>query len=81
MNKNTSRLQIISDAVCGVLMLASILTFLLVGIFVPDSWHPMWVILPSAGLMCGIISIITGAIVKCKGLKEEHKEIENVEEQ
>lgn len=69
MNKKTTKIQIISDAICGVLMLASILTFLLVGIFVPDSWHPMWVILPSAGLTCGIVSIITSAIVNCRNLK------------
>ncbi len=69
MNKKTTKLQIISDAICGVLMLVSILTFLLVGIFVPDSWHPMWVVLPSAGLTCGIISIITSAIVNCKNIK------------
>ena len=80
MNKNTSKLQIISDAVCGILMLASILTFLLVGIFVPDSWHPMWVILPSSGLMCGIVSIITNAIVKCKSLKEVKEESKDIEE-
>lgn len=80
MNKHTSKLQIISDAVCGVLMLASILTFLLVGIFVPNSWHPMWVILPSAGLTCGIVSIITGAIVKCRDLKSNLAKQEEVEE-
>lgn len=81
MSKKTNKLQIICDAVCGVLMLTSILVFLLVGIFVPDSWHPVWVILPSSGLLCGIVSIIVNAIVNCQIVKNvEEKKEENTEE-
>ncbi|MBE5738450.1 MAG: hypothetical protein E7354_01805 [Clostridiales bacterium] len=76
-----NKLQIISNACCGVLMLIAILVFLLVGIFVPDSWHPVWVVLPASGLVCGIISIIVTAIVNCKNLKETTKEISDIKDE
>ena len=52
-----TKAQIISDAVCGVLMLVSLLEFILVGIFA-NVWHPTWIVIPCSGLVCGIISII-----------------------
>ena len=52
-----TKAQIISDAVCGVLMLVSLLVFILVGIFA-HVWHPTWIVIPCSGLVCGIISII-----------------------
>ena len=52
-----TKAQIISDAVCGVLMLVSLLVFILVGIFA-HIWHPTWIVIPCSGLVCGIISII-----------------------
>ena len=60
-----SKAQIISDACCGVLMLVSILVFLFVGIFA-DTWHPTWIILPSSGILCGIISIIVSTYTSLK---------------
>ena len=49
-------MQIICDAICGILMLASILVFILVGIFA-NIWHPTWIVIPCSGIVCGIVSI------------------------
>ena len=73
-----SKAQIISDACCGVLMLVSILVFLLVGIFA-DVWHPTWIIIPSSGIVCGIISIIISTysnlkVAESPKVEEEKKE-------
>ena len=70
-----SKAQIISDAVCGVLMLVSILFFGLFGLFT-NIWHPTWFVVPSSGLVCGIISIIVNTYVsiKSKETVEEKKE-------
>lgn len=51
-----SKSQIICDAICGILMLASILVFILVGIFA-NIWHPTWIVIPCSGIVCGIVSI------------------------
>lgn len=61
-----NKTQIICDSVCGVLMLLSILVFLVVGVIVPSVLHPLWVIIPSAGLISGIISIICNCVVRCQ---------------
>lgn len=71
-----SKGQIICDAICGVLMLLSILVFLVVGVIVPSVLHPLWIIIPSSGLTCGIISIIFNAVIACKKTKSDS----NVEE-
>ena len=51
-----SKAQILCDAICGILMLASILVFILVGIFA-NIWHPTWIVIPCSGIVCGIVSI------------------------
>ena len=51
-----SKAQIICAAICGILMLASILVFILVGIFA-NIWHPTWIVIPCSGIVCGIVSI------------------------
>lgn len=66
-----NKAQIICDSICGVLMLLSILVFLVVGVIVPSILHPLWVIIPSAGLASGIISIICNCVVSCKKQKQQ----------
>ena len=51
-----TKAQVISDAFCGILMLASIMAFVLIGIFA-HTWHPTWVIIVFSALVCGIVSI------------------------
>ena len=60
-----NKIKIISDAICGVLMLLSILAFVLIGVFT-NIWHPTWVILVIASILDGVISIIVVACVKVK---------------
>lgn len=68
-----SKAQILCDAICGILMLLSILVFILIGIFV-DVWHPTWIIIPCTGIVCGIVSIIIGAY---SNLKATNEKVEN----
>ena len=79
-----SKAQIISDAICGVVMLLSVLVFLLIGILA-GIWHPTWIIIPSSGILCGVISIIVNTYSNLKNIEEkpcckEEKITENKEE-
>ena len=53
-----SKAKIIADAVCGIIMLLSILVYLILGITI-NFWHPGWTIIVGATFVSGIISIIT----------------------
>lgn len=44
------------DRACGAVMLLATALFLLCG-FVWDLWHPMWVVFPIGGILCGILDI------------------------
>ncbi len=78
MGKRT-KAQIICDSICGVLMLVSLLVFLVAGILVENIWHPLWIIIPSSGLACGIISIICNCVVNCKSMSKEKVETKDNE--
>lgn len=67
--------RVISDAICGILMLASIMTYILIGLFVPNAWHPYWIIIVATAVLVGIISIIVNTYVSLH--KEEPKAKEN----
>ena len=69
MKKNN--LKLISDAICGCLVLISVLVYIILGLTI-GWWHPGWVVIVSAAILSGIISIITGAIV-ASGAQEEPK--------
>lgn len=60
---NKSKSKIISDAVCGVLFLLSILVYVFIGVFA-NIWHPTWIIILSAIITDSVISIVVGACVK-----------------
>lgn len=64
-----SKAQIICDAVCGILMLASIMAFILIGLFA-KIWHPTWIIIVCSAVACGIISIVINTYTSL------HKDIE-----
>jgi len=55
-----SKSKIISDAICGILFLVSILVYIFVGLFA-HIWHPTWVMIPCTAIVCWIISIIENA--------------------
>ena len=74
-----NKIKIISDACCGIIMLLSILAFILIGVF-KGVWHPTWVILLVASILCGVISIIVGTCCKVKKISNNdnssnHEEI------
>ncbi len=59
----------ICGIVCGIVMFASLLTYLLLGA-IANLWHPYWVIVPTGALACGIIGVIGDV---CNPLKREKK--------
>lgn len=65
-----SKVKIISDAICGILMLLSILTYIVLGITI-GWWHPGWCIIVGTAFVCGIISIATNTKEDLDELKEE----------
>ena len=65
-----SKSQIISDAVCGILMILAILVFILVGVFA-HVWHPTWIVIPCTALVTGIIEIIVNTASNLNKQKNE----------
>lgn len=58
-NQNNKIISETNDKISGVIMLSATIIFLIAG-FVFDAWHPMWIVFPVGGIMCGIVSTITG---------------------
>ena len=67
-----TKAQIISDALCGILMLVSVLVFILVGIL-GNVWHPTWIVMPCTGIVCGIISIAVNTYANLTRKEESSK--------
>lgn len=68
--------RIISDAICGILMLLSILSFVLIGLFM-HIWHPTWVIIVCSSIVCGVVTICVNSyydIHRQPEVKEETKD-------
>ena len=60
-----SKLRIVTDAICGILFLLSMLVYILVGVFT-GVWHPTWVIILCTCIACAVISIISNAVINYK---------------
>lgn len=75
--KNRTKLKIISDAICGVLILACVLVYLFIGI-IGHIWHPTWMIIVVGAFVCAITGIITDTIV---GLKSKNIETESEQDE
>ena len=69
-----TKAKIISDAVCGMIMLLSIAVFLLIG-WLSGNWHPAWVIVVVGGSLCGIVGILTSVLAKKKDKASKFKTI------
>lgn len=67
--RQRSMAQVISGAVCGILMLVSIVVYLVLGLTL-NFWHPGWVIIVGSGVLCGIIEIISDTVDNVKKIKE-----------
>ncbi|MBQ7351887.1 MAG: hypothetical protein IJW59_03370 [Clostridia bacterium] len=70
-----NKVKIISDAICGIIMLLSILAFVLIGVF-GKIWHPTWIILVIAIVVDAVLSIVVGATIKVK--KQNPNESEEI---
>lgn len=70
MKRNKS--LIIADAVCGIIMLVSVLVYLILGLTI-NFWHPGWMIIVGAVIVSGIISIIFNARANLKDEKQEEE--------
>ena len=70
---NNTKTQIIVNAICGILMLLSISTYLLLGLIF-NLWHPYWIIIAISATICGVISIIVNTTVELKDLKESNQQ-------
>ena len=55
MEKQT-KAQIISGAICGILIMLCTIIYLIIGICT-NIWHPTWIVIPCSGIVCGIVSI------------------------
>lgn len=72
---------IISDAICGIIVILSILVYLVLGLTI-NWWHPGWIIVVSACMVSAIISVVTSMIVELKKSDKENKQnaVENAED-
>ena len=62
--------KMISDAICGILILVSILTYILIGVFT-RTWHPTWVIILITMVFCSVVTIIVNTFNKVKNNKTD----------
>ena len=65
-----SKAKIISDAICGIVMLLCVISYVIVGLFA-QIWHPTWIILVGGAVFCGILSIICSTITGIKEVNEK----------
>ena len=68
--KRKSKSQIICDACCGILMLVSIITYVIVGFFT-GIWHPTWLIIAISAVICAVTGIISNTLAELKTLKNK----------
>ena len=66
--------KLIVDALCGIIMLTCIMTYLILG-FVINWWHPGWLIIVCGAFVTAIMSIITNLVLDLKKTDNENKDI------
>ena len=71
--KVRSKTSIILDACCGILMLACIMAYVLIGI-IAKVWHPTWIIVVAGAFVCAVIGIVKDTIANLKSADEAKKE-------
>lgn len=70
MEQKKTKEKIISDAVCGLIMLVCVLAYFIVA-FITGGWHPYWIIPACGGVVCGVVSLIFNTVA---GIKEVNKQ-------
>ena len=71
--ENKSKAQVISEAICGAIMLIAILAYVLLGIFA-GFWHPGWIILVAGAVVCGITSLIVNTVYDLKNINKKENQ-------
>ena len=71
---------IISDAICGIVVLLSVFVYLVLG-FTINWWHPGWIIVVGACMVSAILSIVTNMIIELKKSESENKKQEEKNEE
>lgn len=74
-NQKETKAQIIGGAICGCLMILSVIVYLIVGL-TTNLWHPCWLIPACSGLTCGIIGVVTNTIAKLNNIKNDDQNTE-----
>ena len=77
MEENKTKAKIICDAICGLLMIVAIAAYVIIGVCA-DIWHPTWVIVVGAAIVCAVIGIVGDTISNIKNV--ENKKQSNTEE-
>lgn len=75
----SSKIKVISDTICGALMLVSILVYVILGTTI-SWWHPGWIIIVSAAVADGVISLISNLIYTLKYPEENANKNQNINE-
>ncbi len=65
-----SKAKIICDAICGIVMLLCIITYVVIGICT-NIWHPYWIIIVAGGVFCGILGIVGNTMSSLKEIKQK----------
>lgn len=73
--KNKTKIQIISDAICGIIMILAIVSYIIVGFLF--TWHPTWLIVAVSALVCAIIGIVSNTINDYRKLQEKNEKKDN----
>lgn len=61
---------IICDAICGILVMLSVLVYVVLGIAC-DWWHPGWIVIVCASIVSAVASIVANMIVELKKSDKE----------
>ena len=77
MEEKKTKAKIICDAICGLLMILSIASYVIIGVCV-NIWHPTWVIIVGGAIVCAVIGIVCDTISNIKNIENNAKS--NIEE-
>lgn len=77
-DEKTSKSKIINETICGIVVLVCVNIYLFLGLAL-GLWHPYWIIIPIAGLVCGLISIVPNTYERLQKIKESEAQEEKSE--
>lgn len=72
--ENKTVAQIITGAICGTVMIVCALVYVILGITLPNFWHPGWLIMFGGAMTCAIVGIVTNTVADLKQHKKQAQE-------